>query len=56
MTTMQNELDCPVSLERAEQIYDKVVEHHGGQKAIEDLLMDDVDKLFYPCIHKYIFR
>lgn len=56
ITTMHKELDCPASSKRTKQIYNEVVERHGGEKAIEDLLMEDVDNLFYPCLHKYIFR
>lgn len=56
ITTMHKELDCPASFERTKQIYDRVVERHGGEKAIQDLLMEDIDNLFYPCLHKYIFR
>lgn len=56
ITTIHKELDCPASFERIQQLYGRVVERHGGEKAIEDLLMEDVDNLFYPCLHKYIFR
>jgi hypothetical protein len=56
MSTVHEELDCPASFEQYGIIFDKVVANYGGREALEELMTDDADKLFYPCLNRYIFR